>query len=257
MNTIKLQYIDADKRFVAPSEWNELTKKQLFIWSGIILQRIPIELALSTAAIFFYRIPRHLFGLLSSVQRVQLSASLSFLESNDLTRNVIGSFRLFFRRYQGPANRLSNINISEYRRTEIYYQLYQSTRDEMYLNLLCATLFRPKTNRPIDEDPRKPILENDLKKRAETFKWLHPNLRHSILLFYEGCRGYIIKTHPRIFQKSNDNKAKGLFDFEEIVLAISGDKFGTFYQTQFTNLYLFLKHLNDRMEEADRIKRKK
>lgn len=255
MNRIKIE----DKRFTAPLEWNELTKKQLFIWSGIIRQKISIDFALKSAVILFYKISMPLFNHLNEAQQVQLKQTLYFLtEENLLTKNVIGSFWLFFRRYHGPANRLSNITVLEYRRTEIYYQLYQRTGDIHFLNLLCATLFRPKKRRKQDEDIRNPILEIGVNKRAFLFKWLHPNLRHSILLFYEGCRTYIIKNHKEVFKKAPEGKAPSneLLDFENIILAVSGDKFGSFAETGQTNLYVFLKHLEDRKEEYERLKNK-
>lgn len=255
MNRIKIE----NKRFSSPSEWNELSKKQLFIWSGIIRQKITIDFALRSAVILFYNIPKSLFNRLNIAQQIQLKQSLFFLtEDNLLTKNVIGSFRLFFRRYHGPANRLSNISVLEYRRTEIYYQLYQRTGDVHFLNILCATLFRPKSRKKQDEDIRIPILEIGVNKRAYLFKWLHPNLRHSILLFYEGCRGYIIKSHKEVFKQAPQGKApsKELMDFENIILAVSGDKFGSFAETGKTNLYVFLNHLKNRKEEAEQLKQR-
>src|SRR5690606_34366525 len=110
MNKIKIE----NKRYAAPSDWNELTKKQLFIWSGIIRQKITIDFALKSAALLFYKISLPLFNRLNEAQQVQIKQTLEFLtEGNNLTKNVIGSFRLFFKRYHGPANRLSNISVLE------------------------------------------------------------------------------------------------------------------------------------------------
>lgn len=253
MNRIKI----GKKRFTAPSEWNELSKKQLFMWSGIVRQKITVDFALKSAVLLFYKIKISLFNKMNEAQQVQLKQTLDFLASgNELTKNVIGSFRLFFTRYYGPANRLSNITVLEYRRTEIYYQLYQRTGEGRFLNLLCATLFRPKGKGKADEDVRNPILEIGINRRARLFKWLHPNLRHSILLFYEGCRNYIHSSHKAIFKTTAERKQnkKNLFDFEEIIIAVSGEKFGSFKETGETNLYRFFKHLENRMEEAERLK---
>lgn len=252
MNRIKI----GKKRFSAPGEWNELSKKQLFIWSGIIRQKISIDFALKSAVILFYKISMPLFNRLTEAQQAQLKQTLGFLtEGNHLTKNVIGSFRLFFTRYYGPANRLSNITVIEYRRTEMYYQLYHRTGDIRFLNLLCATLFRPKGKGRVDEDVRNPVLEMGVNRRARLFKWLHPNLRHSILLFYEGCRNYIHSNHRTIFKTGAEGKQNnGLFDFEEIIIAVSGEKFGSFKETGETNIYRFFKHLEGRMKEAERLK---
>lgn len=258
MNYIRLESVHSKKRYSGPSSWNELTRKQLFVWSGIIRQRIPIEYALKSALILFYKVPLKLFNLLTPAQRVELTQTLSFLtDKNELTKNVIGSFRLFLTRYHGPSSRLSNLTISEYRRTELYYQLWHKTTDGQYLDLLAATLFRPKGNQHPDDDVRAPIVELDLQKRASRFKWLNPTIRHSILLFYEGCRFYVIDKHPKIFKSSKKEDKGGLFDFEEVILAVSGSKFGTFEETKNTNLYLFLQQLVDRMEEAEELKRKR
>lgn len=257
MNRINIESAKGKRYYTAPAEWNELTRKQLFIWSGLVRQSIPVEWVLKSAVLFFYGIRKKVYERLTPAQKAQLSGTLGYLVSgNSLTSNVIGSFRLFLSRYYGPANRLSNLTIAEYRRTELYYQLYLRTKEEFYLNLLCATLFRPRGFSAAD-DVRCEIGEIDLQARARTFKWMHPNLRHSILLFYEGCRAYIVKAHPVVFKQSGAGApSKTLFDLEETILAVSGDKFGTFKETQSTNLYLFLKQLTDRKEEADALKRK-
>lgn len=259
MNRIAVSYRGGVHRFQAPSQWNELTRKQLFAWCGIIRMSIPVELAMQAAVMLLYRIPVALMDSLNKTEAydAQLRLSLAFLmEGNTLTKNIIGNVRLFLKRYHGPANRLANISVGEYRRTELYYQLYIKTGNKDLLRLLAATLFRPAAKNAKD-DIREPLDELRINRRARLFQWLHPNWLHAILLQYEGCRSYIIKAHPKVFrQPKRDTPDTGIMDFEDQILAFSGDKLGNFKDTEGVNLYVFLKHMTQRIEEYERLKRK-
>ncbi|WP_353183592.1 hypothetical protein [Parapedobacter lycopersici] len=259
MNRISLVYNGKLRKFSAPSAWNELSRKQLYYWCGIIRMRIPVEQAMQAAVMFFYGISIGLLSRLntSAAYDAQLRLSLDFLMGeNTLTKNVIGSVRLFFRRYHGPSNRLANISVGEYRRTELYYQLYLKTGDQELLRLLAATLFRPAGKGGV-EDIREPVNEIRINRRARLFRWLNPNWLHAILLYYEGCRGSIIKSHPKIFKPSKQAaEGNGLMDLEDQILAYSGDKLGNFKDTVAINLYVFLKHMTQRIEEYERLQRK-
>lgn len=247
MNRINTTINGKKQFFQAPSNWNELTKKQLITWCGIIRQTIDIDLAEKAVTALFYNIPYKLYTQFTDVQELQLRQTLDFLfKTNTLTANVIGNFYFLTKNYKGPNNKLANLTIAEYRRTELYYQLYTRTDDKFFLNLLAASLFKVKD---------VPETEKHIVRKAKLFRLLNPNLLHAILLFYEGCRAYIHKSFPRVFVKNKAadqpaSQSNEIQDFEDIILAVAGDKFGNFKETQDANIYTFLKHLDQQLERS-------
>jgi len=265
MNRIRIDDGRRARLFTAPSGWNELTKRHLFAWCGILRQEMDLETAMDAAVMLLYGIPVGLLARLTPVQRLQLSESLAFLRGeNRLTSNVIERITLLGRVYYGPAGRLGNLTIGEYRRTELYYQLWLETRDSELLRLLAATLFRPRGKGKAD-DIRQAVSEARIQRRAGRFKLLHPNWLQAVLLFYEGCRASIIRLYPRVFVKSKtvegekiqpEKQRWKLVDLEGHILAYSGDKLGTFTETMEVNMHVFFKHMQQRLEEYERLKQK-
>lgn len=264
MNTILIEHKGKRRYFRAPSEWNELTRRQLFMWCGIVRQAISVEEALAAAVLLFYNMPLGLISLLSPSQRFRLAESLDFLDGeNKLTTNVIRRVRLFGRAYHGPVGRLANVTIGEFRRTEIYYQHWLRSRDPQILRLLAATLFRPKGKGGAD-DVRERMVERRINRRARYFRLLHPNWLHAILLYYEGSRAAVRKLYPRVFVKAPAGEPTGekpqpwkLVDLDAHILAFSGDKLGTYAETSEVNLHVFFKHMTQRLEEYDQRKRER
>ncbi|HWK58741.1 MAG TPA: hypothetical protein VNQ80_15465 [Parapedobacter sp.] len=263
MNTIHIERRGKRRYYRAPSEWNELTRRQIFAWCGIVRQAISVEDALAAAVLLFYKIPLDLLSWLSPGQRFKLAESLGFLDGeNRLTTNVIGRVRLLGRAYHGPVGRLANVSIGEFRRTEIYYQHWLRSRDPQLLRLLAATLFRPKGKGGAD-DVRERMVERRINRRARLFRLLHPNWLHAILLYYEGCRAAVRKLYPRVFVKATggdqtDGRPQPwkLVDLDTHILAFSGDKLGTYAETNEVNMHVFFKHMTQRLEEYDARQRK-
>ena len=266
--TIAIEIRDGDDvyRFAAPRSWNDMSRKQLFGWCGVLDGFLDRDDALNTAVLMFYNMPDDLFARLPEPMLYHLRETLSYLEEVNLTKNVIGTLWILGRRYYGPGNRLANISIAEYRRTEIYYQLYQKTKRREFLLLLAATLYRPRGGKDPD-DPRRGIDERSIQRRADFFRWaMHRNTLRSILLFYEGCRQEIIRKHPKVYPKMSidvDNgpfakrENKEIIDMEDHILAFAGGKLGNYAETAKCNVYLFLKNKEHRIEEVEALKNKK
>lgn len=263
---IKAELVDGLNRkvFFAPREWNDMSRRELVGWAGILRLELSRDEALNAAIVLLYGVNKKLFASLPSGILFGLRETLVYLEQNGLTRNVLGNLRIMGRKFYGPGHKLANVSISEYRRTEIYYQLYQQFRKKEFLFLLAATLWRPKGGRNKD-DVRADIDERSLQKRANLFSWaMNDNVLHAIKLFYEGCRSYIINQHPEVYPVSNgeeqvnplaQQQKRTLIDLEDHILAYSGGKLGTYEETARSGLFLFLKHMSQKLQEMDRVKK--
>ncbi len=258
MGEIKFEYKGQKLKFQRVEGWHDLSRRQYLLWCGILRMELHIDEALDLASKVFYKISDKWWSRLNAAHRYELRERLDFLLRIDATTNILEYVRIGFCKYYGPNNKLSNLTIAEYRQTELYYDMYLHTGQTRFLHLLAATLFRPKGKRRGD-DIRLPLDDYTVGKRAKLFRWvLHPVKLLAIKLFYESCRNYVRKSFPTIYKSAGPNDGpftrptSGLQDLEDHILAFSGDKFGSFDNTRNTNLYLFLKHMSERIDEYER-----
>ncbi|MFN8407002.1 MAG: hypothetical protein U0X71_05920 [Sphingobacteriaceae bacterium] len=253
MNSIEIKCASGKTEvYTAPSSWDELSPKQLKIWSAICLQPIPMIEAKKHIARLFYCIPNTTFKYLKVGQVLQIADTLSFLfESNQLNKWLIKSVRSGFIRYHGPNDFLANLTIAEYRCTELYYQAYVRTQEKKWLILLMATLYREKRKGEITDDIREDLTEHGIAKRERHFSKISPHLLQACLLNYEGCRNHLINKYVRAFKPNQSEQSNEIFDLEEVIEAFAGDKFGSFSETEKTNLHRFFRYMVSSIEQLE------
>lgn len=261
MNKIQITRKNKKYTFSYPSRWDEMDRRQLLLWCGILRMELLVGQALDLVIFLFAKIPKSVFAKMPFVYRLQLRDTVSFLEENTITANILGYVRVMFRKYHGPGHKLANLTIGEWRRTELYYELWSKTGQNKYLHLLAATLFRP-SGKYRGDDIRCRLTENTISRRAHLFAWaMHPNALKAIQLFYEGTRAYVQRRFPKIYRNTGEqSQSVGkqiLHDWEDTILTYSGDKLGNFAETSETNLYVFLKHMTERIEELEKLKARK
>jgi hypothetical protein len=251
MNTIAV----GDQQFTAPSNWNELTVRQLVIWGKLLEKEITIQDAQMVASIFFYGIPKRLFFKLNPVQQHQIAQTLNFLAGqNKLVMWMFPSLKVRFRNYLGPENRLSSSTIKEFRFAEKYYSTFKKSKDEKFLDLLIATLFRPRGFNQSGIDFRETLNDIGIRQRAGKMQHIKDPIRKAILFNYEGCRLYVFGKYPNVFKPGPPGAGAALPDLEGLLKVVAGGKFGSFNETEQTPLYLFLDHLSDEIEESEKQK---
>lgn len=250
MNKIKIQ----NKKHTAPSIWNEIDQDQLKTWVRICATQMSQEQGLRLATMMFYKIKQKKFFLLNSVQHAQLIDTIRFVcGKNKLTHWIIDKIRPQWKIWLGPSNRLATSTIKEFRFSEIYYNAYRKNGDEQFLNLLIATLYRPR-DKDGEIDSRRKVTDPDIQMRAPKTRSLSIATRKAILFNYEGCRDYIFQKYPLIFQAKESSSRNDFPDLEGIIRIVAGGKFGSFQETQNTGLYLFLDHHHHELEELKKSK---
>lgn len=247
-----------NKAHECPDKWSEIQPWQLLIWMKIISKKMAATHAFALAAMLFYQIKKKTFFKLNAAQQVQLKNTLAFLaEGNKLLRWIIPIVKPYFwLKYYGPSDRLATSTIQEFRFAESYYLAFQKTQDQRYVDQLIASLYRKKGANNLKLDFRIQISQVLINANAGKMNRLDKATRSAIVFNYEGCREYIFSKYPGIFRKSPmQAKTNALPDLEEIIKTVAGGKFGTFRETEDTALYIFLDHLADEIEAAERNKR--
>ena len=254
MNTVSYTFLGKAITRRAPTVWNEVGKGQLLRWIAVLYAAADEEVKLAAAVPIFYGIKAAEWKAIALHQRMQIAPSLrNLFKENKLNRWLIPSFWLWFTKYYGPADKLSNLTAHEFFNIcEPLYWQFKKNEDVDALNALCAVLYRPKRKGTIDDDIRAAVTDAGIGRRAKKFALLGINLKLAIAFNYEGCRNYIAATHAKAFEGSQGkSKKRG-----DVTLALAGGPLGTHPETKRSNLYTFLLHLVNLIEQEEELKRK-
>jgi len=241
----------------APSAWHELTADQLIIWMKICAKDIGPEKALMFVSAMFLSLPKREYFKLNAAQQIQLADQFKYLLDNKLFAWLNPEFKVgLMRKYQGPADHLSTSTIEEFNAAESYYHMYRHTGNEAFLDQLIAVLYRPTSKHNNGKDARKIFTEIDVIRNAAGMRKLDKHLRAAILFNYEGCRRHVVSRYPTIFIPGKEGEKSEFTNLTPLIKTVAGGngKFGSFRETEQTNLYLFLDHLRDEIEESNRKK---
>ncbi|MCT8340487.1 hypothetical protein MG296_10515 [Flavobacteriaceae bacterium TK19130] len=103
-----------------------------------------------------------------------------------------------------PADKLKNISIEEFSFADALFYRWQELGNDEYLQLLCATLYRPKGGN--EYDPREPFNKVMVEKRFDCFNKVPYKKQLAIGYTYLGCRNHIVSLYPHIFPKPYEPK---------------------------------------------------
>lgn len=148
-----------------------------------------------------------------------------------------------------PMDRLFDFTIERFSRADDLYNQFLETKDFNYLEHLAAVLYLKK-NEVFDWD-----LQN---KRAKRFSRLPKHILIAIHLCYSGCKNHLVKKYPKVYPKVTavQKKAKGSKSFLDVVLSMSGQKFGTYNETKNTRLHTFMDEFTNTIIMHDKWKEK-
>ena len=121
-----------------------------------------------------------------------------------LTRfpNQIKVGRWPFRRViYGPAPRLANVTIEELSYADTFYYKWSTENDLNDLHRLTAILYRPKADKPSQDDARKPFSTLILEANARLTDGIPLHIKFMIAHAYAGCRQNFINRNPNVFPK--------------------------------------------------------
>ena len=113
-----------------------------------------------------------------------------------------------FKYLYGPFFRLKNITIAEFAFVDVLYYQWRQTDNIAFLDLLCATLYRPKSDAPSTLDCRVPFNKILSEKNAETFSKISLKKKLAISYAFEGSRNYMVSIYPHVFPPKRKTKTE-------------------------------------------------
>jgi hypothetical protein len=242
---------------VLPSEWNELSQKQLIALANIKHnEKEPVE-QLIKALHVLSGMGTIKFMLLPKDVIVNASEQARWVfEENTLTSQLIPMWGNCY----GPESHFDNLQMHEFNHAEMAYQELVSTQEPEYLDRLVAILYRQGKDgydheRNADADHRIPFKYGDITWHMGIVTRWPENVKHAILLWYDGCRMELIKAYPKIFKQSGGNDQnlyEGLFS---LMHSVAGEKYGTFDEVENSYVHKILMALNIMLDEIEQQKK--
>ncbi|OFY87839.1 MAG: hypothetical protein A3F72_02920 [Bacteroidetes bacterium RIFCSPLOWO2_12_FULL_35_15] len=240
-----------------PSSWNELSKKQLLYvaeyWEAWQLLAQNNMTLIKAKSLLFLKLmdgnkiwdyARRLYYIkqLSNESLYDLASLTNFIfDANALTKNPFPEVKIHFRTFYGPPDKLSGIRADEFSFADSMYLHYNTTKDTLFLDQLIAVLYRQGSEKNGD-DKRDAFDKNRIEQTANYVSRLKHTEKHAILLFYIGCRTLIVSRYPEIFTKETE-AAASKSTWIDVIVAMSGGKFGNFSETSTTDLSLIFKEI--------------
>jgi hypothetical protein len=195
-----------------PTEWNELTKKQLLAISMLFLEGCTLFEFKSKALVAILGIKRKLFRQIHPEDAHGLCQTFNFLfKEVTLTRNLIPSIRIGVRKYYGPSDALKNFTFVEFTMVHSLYESYQENKDELILDEMMAILYRKKKwfwsirkYYSDSEDPRIRFRTRSLTKRKDIMSKAKPEVKYSVFLLLTGVLNSFPRLFPNVYRQVDD-----------------------------------------------------
>jgi hypothetical protein len=248
-------------KITIPQSWNKCTDAQLvkialLIASGASGIRFDYKLFKILVAAKWWQLhtKAKLIIVLRNVAMSELKPSFEYVyKANTLTRFPVIKKQSGIE-YYSPLSELSNLSIAELGVADDLHIKYRNTRNTELLYYLAATLYVTQ------QQPRPPYDKNDLSFKVDHFRKLSIGELLVIEQAFHGCKEYMAKKFPNVFPKPKDvtlslskGKAKGSM-FPQLILELSGGKFGDHKQTSRTNCYVFLAEFEKLLKEQKNVK---
>jgi hypothetical protein len=258
-----------EKAFVrsVPEKWNELGTKQLLtcircLFTPGLTKHLRQRLLLQT----LLQLPVAVFNALQPEQILALAPVTNFLtETNSLTRQLIPSFRIPYkpwRRLYGPHDYLRNVSFAEFIFADTYYTHFCQTGDELLLNKMVATLYRPK--RWFNGlknifgfyfgDVRATFNEHLIAGRTKHVAKINDTRKLAIMAFYRGCREQMEAEYSYVFTAEKGERTNSSTGWEPVLRGMSGGKFGDIEKTMQIPIHTVLAEMNEQLQEAAKAK---
>jgi hypothetical protein len=208
MNIVEIDHI----RRSLPSQWNELSRKQLLCVSRLFSAKLTLVEFRVRALFEFLSLKRKIFKRIAPEDAFTLCESLDFLNKEvNLTRNLIPVIKIGVRKYYGPSDALVYCTFGEFTLACSALDEYQKTGEEKSLDQLVAILYRPqklfwsiRKHFTDNQDSRVKFMNRALKKRAGNLGRVDHCVKYSVYLFFNGVLNSLPALYPYVYRQKDE-----------------------------------------------------
>lgn len=257
MNDIQLRYGSGRNiRFKTPSNWNELTLKQLLFIIKTHVSIVkpdagPVELKLQThqfiSAVTIKLMKEHFppsMRRITAAEIIDLAKHHHFLASEcSLFKQLLPSVTIGKHTLFGPDDGLSNAVFIEFLEANSALLNYLKFKKEEALNKFIAILYRPsipgfiKGSASDKGDCRIPYHQPSVEARIKIAEKLNPQFKRIIQLWFSGCCKQLQQIFPEAFEGGSIHADFGIHG---IIDSMAGSKWGKPEHVEHALLYRIL-----------------
>ena len=257
-----------------PSSWEEMDKKT---WTRIA----PLVIAgkIYTKEMLALLMTRKIMGIkrlvsikiienLTAGQQYELYNCIQWIKKDPCTHPPFKSWRIKRKRYFLPDFEFRYMTVIEYALLDLCYQVYQRLWERNEFDLadqwrdkLVSYMARPRDSKINPNDPETFLGERRERmntlicdRRIPIFRKAPTAFKYGCLLYFVGCKRFIHEKYRNtIFFDTHTDDGQEIMnvakkepnpkEWIEIVMRLSGGKFGDLKETQYTNLYDILEEL--------------
>jgi len=197
------------KTYFMPSDWNELSKKQVLFVSRLFQEQLTMVDFKLMALFKFLSLSPKVIKRIHHEDIYFLCESLDFLfKEVSLTKNLLPVLRTGRRKYYGTTDAMMNGTFGEFTMANSLLDSFSKTREQKYLDEMVAVFYRPKKwfwfirkACSDNQDPRKKFVHRSLKRRCQRIASLDYKVKYSIFLFFSGVLNSLPKLYPYVYEQ--------------------------------------------------------
>ena len=197
------------KTYFTPSEWNELTKKQVLFVSRLFHKQITIVDFKFRALLNFLSVSQKVIKRIHPEDAYFLCESLDFLfKEVSLTKNLLPVITTGRRKYLGPADAMMNCTFGEFMMANSLLDSFSMTKEQKYLDEMVAVFYRPRKlfwfirkAYSDNQDPRRKFVNRSLKHRCQRIARLDYDVKYSVFLFFSGVLNSLPLLYPYVYEQ--------------------------------------------------------
>jgi len=205
-----MNQVEIDGRtYFTPSDWNELTKKQVLYVSRLFQGQLSLVDFKLRALFKFLPVKPKVITRIHPEDVYFLCESLYFLfKEVSLTRNLLPVLSTSRRKYFGPADAMMNCTFGEFTMANSLLDSFSKTKEQKYLDEMVSVFYRPRKwfwfirkAYSDNQDPRKKFVNRSLKRRCQSIARLDYEVKYTIFLFFSGVLNSLPKLYPYVYEQ--------------------------------------------------------
>lgn len=247
MKTVEVKYKKTVYSGSFPTAWNELTKEQLLYLALLLCNRVQPHTLIVNFLSFCLNLPGQLFFKIKNTVLAELTDDISFVVSRSkLTIQLLPMLQVASQKLYGPESALQNLCFEQFFwHAEPYYTRYVATQEPQHVNNLIASLYVIDKQFNSDHIPH-------IGKMVENFP---ETTKLAILLFYQGCRGFLAAKFPKVFS-AGVKTAPDEFSPIRMLTALNNNDMTRNAEIKRTNLYEALVQIEENISQSEKLKTK-
>ena len=208
-----MNQVEIDGRtYFMPSDWNELTRKQVLFISRLFQEQLAMMDFKLRVLLKFLSLKQKVIKRIHHDDAYFLCESFDFLfKEVSLTKNLLPVLRTGRRKYFGPEDAMMNCTFGEFTMANSLLDSFSKTKEQNYLDEMVAVFYRPRKwfwfirkSFTDNQDPRKKFVNRSLKKRCQKIFRLDYEIKYSVFLFFSGVLNSLPVLYPYVYQQNED-----------------------------------------------------